>query len=124
MEVLKIKNFLVVGGLGTVINYLVFFLFFKFFGIGYIVASTAGYIAGLVFGYSFNRRITFKSENPRKMLELVRYVTVYSISLLLSLLFLHLLIKTFSLNPYLANISAIVLSTVTNFLGCTFFVFI
>ena len=119
----QFQKFLGVGLISTAINYGLFFISFRFFHIHYIVSSVVGYCSGVLFGFSVNRSWTFRSLETRKYRELFFYLMVYFSSLILSILFLRFLVLTLYLSPLLANIFAIGLSTVTNFLGCKLLVF-
>lgn len=119
----EFQKFLVIGGLSTAINYGVFYGLFHFNFTSYIVAAISGYIIGLLFGYLFNRAWTFSSTNNKKVEEFTKYIGVYMASLVLSMFFLTLLVEQIGLSPLIANIFAIGLSTITNFLGCKLLVF-
>jgi putative flippase GtrA len=122
----QLVKFLVVGGLCTVLNYTVFYLNYSVIQINYVVASGIGYITGLILGYYLNRNWTFATEKShnQKRREFVIYITVYLISLVLSLLLVALLVDVLRFNPLLANVFAIGLSTITNFIGLKLVVFI
>lgn len=119
----QVQRFIIVGIMATVLNYGLFFLLFKFLSIHYIVASVVGYSAGLLFGFFFNRSWTFRSLETRLRREAFSYVGIYLASLILSMFFLQFLVVMVQLQPVLANVFAIGLSTVINFLGCKLFVF-
>lgn len=119
----QFQKFAIVGVTNTIIGYGVFFLFFHFFSLHYIFAAITGYIAGLLWGFFFNRAWTFQSIEKRRLHQFSLFASVYLISLVLSMLFLYFLVRTMGFDPRLANVFAIGLSTITNFFGCKFFVF-
>ncbi len=119
----QFKKFVFIGLSSTAINYGVFFVLFQFFQIYYALAHVIGYILGVVFGYAFNRSWTFDSVIPKKKVEFVLYFTVYILSLMTSVAALQILVEVSELNPLIANILSIGVSTITNFLGCKFLVF-
>ena len=117
-------KFIIIGVVSTLINYGVFFALYSWFDIHYVVSSGIGYVIGLLVGYLFNRNWTFTDDkSDEKTKEFVLYIAVYGVSLLLSLGTIALLVDSLAWNPLLANVIAIGVSTITNFVGLKFFVF-
>ncbi|MCB1176681.1 MAG: GtrA family protein, partial [Leptospiraceae bacterium] len=61
-EKIKVRlfKFLLVGGICTIINYIIFYVLYKYYGINYIVSSATGYIIGLIIGYYINKFWTYE----------------------------------------------------------------
>ncbi|MBP7282760.1 MAG: GtrA family protein [Leptospiraceae bacterium] len=116
-------KFLVVGGICTIINYIIFYVLFNYFGVQYLLSSAIGYTSGLVIGYYVNKFWTYQVERDSQEKYMFKYLFVYLASLGASTLFLKFLVEFLNLNPVLANIFAIGLSTITNFVGTNFLVF-
>ena len=120
---LKILRFAIVGGLSTLINYGSFAFLYKIIGLYYLLSSIIGYILGLLTGYALNKNWTFIAQVDENKSYLLGYFIVYIASLILSQLLLLLLVEKIGIVPLVANIFAIMLSTILNFLGANFFVF-
>lgn len=120
---IQLKKFVLIGFLSTAINYAVFVIFYKFFGVHYAFSHVIGYVLGVVFGYTFNRSWTFDSVIPKKKIEFILYFSIYISSLILSVAVLQILVEFLKLNPLVANILSIGCSMFTNFLGCKLLVF-
>lgn len=119
----QFQRFAVVGVANTTIGYSVFFLLFHFVHLYYILSAVLGYVSGLLFGFTFSRRWAFRSSDVRRGRQLLRFGSVYLTSLALSMLFLKFLVAMLRFDPRIANVFAIGLSTMTNFLGCKYVVF-
>ena len=126
----ELKNFIykgykfgVVGIVSTAINYGVFAFFYKIGNVQYIISSVAGYVCGLLIGYQINKNWTFIGQVDKSKIYIVSYISVYVVSLGSSQIFLLFLVEILLVNPMYANILAIVLSTLMNFLGTYLFVF-
>jgi uridine kinase/putative flippase GtrA len=119
---IAVQRFLIIGALSTAINYAIFFALFSI-GIHYALASAVGYVAGLIFGYAFNRSWTFSSVTQSMAGEFFAYMSVYALSLGLSIAALQLLVERGGIAPMLAQIGAIGVSTILNFIGLKLFVF-
>ncbi|NGZ77848.1 GtrA family protein [Saccharibacillus sp. VR-M41] len=81
-------RFAVVGVSNTVVDFVVFFLLQSLIG---PFAQAAGYAAGTANSYYWNRRWTFKTDQPRQKGELLRFLVVNATVALLTSLLLALL---------------------------------
>nr|WP_246739714.1 GtrA family protein [Martelella sp. HB161492] len=114
---------MIVGGASTVINYCFFYVLFELAGTDYSLAFVVGFLAGLGFGYIFNKIWTFQVREASTLAVVSKYVAVYMVSLGLGIAFFRLLVEVFGLDPLLGNLITICLTTCTNFLGTRLLVF-
>ena len=126
----ELKSFLhkgfkfgIVGVLSTIINYGTFVFLYKIISVYYLISSISGYVFGLLFGYYINKNWTFNAQVIQKKIYIIKYINVYFISLVSSQSFLFFLVESLLIKPQYANIFAIILSAVMNFLGINLFVF-
>lgn len=118
----QVSTFLLIGGISTVINYSLFFVFFVFFTLNYLLSAALGYISGMIFGFFYNRKYTFYSRvKIRRPLSV--YVVVYFSSLFLGLFLLNFFVSNFNTNVLLTNFFLLILTTLTNFFGIKILVF-
>ena len=115
-------KFICVGAVCTVINYFSFFLLLNFFYTNFFLASASGYLIGLLFGYFFNRVWTFQADEDF-LIQKIKYLSTYIFSLIIGLLALNVLVKKLNLEPEIANIYVILVTTILNFLGTKVWVF-
>lgn len=118
-----LPRFLIVGGLSTVINYLVFLALFSNGWLDYVAASAVGFLSGVAFGYVLNKRWTFGVKAPSTPGIVVRYLAVYLASLCMGLMVIHALVTFANVDPLIANAVSIVFTTCTNFIGTRYMVF-
>jgi len=119
----EFPRFLVVGGASTALNYAIFFLLLRFFGVFYPLASALGYGAALLVGYCANRTWTFDHKKKHSSRLFASYLLVYGFSLSISLGFLVVLVDILGVSPEWGNLVALGISTILNFLGLRLFVF-
>jgi putative flippase GtrA len=119
----QFRNFAVVGVVSTICNYSIFFVLLRYLGVQYILASAIGFILGIFISYELNRRVSFESGGYAKKKEFMLYVSVCLFSLVLSLITLRSLVEFFNVHVLLANLCAIGVSTITNFIGAKIIVF-
>ncbi len=116
--------FVVVGLISAVANYGIFYILLRSAHWQYQLASATGFVSGMAVGYPLNRSWTFQQKRDHgNFRRLPHYILVYLISLAASLLFLYVLVDLLGLDARLANLFAIGLSTMTNFVGTRFWVF-
>jgi len=118
----QLSKFLAVGIFCTGLNYLSFLFLFKLADVNFLIASSAGYLFGLLFGYSLNRSWTFKS-NISSITIKISYFLMYVFSLVTGLVMLNMLVVKLNLLTEIANIIVIGYTTILNFLGIKFLVF-
>ncbi len=107
------------------LNYATFLGLFVTLSISYVMAGVIGYVIGMLFGYVVNRFWTFSDSNAEwHWGEVVAYGGVYTVSLLLNTLVLVGCVEIVGLSPLLANFCAIGISTISNYLGLRYVVFV
>jgi len=94
----RFPKFLIVGGLNTALNYLVW-AFFIFLGLGYFLATTFAFIIGLFINFKSQAKFVFNSKSNRPFFL---YVVCWLIIYLAHLGFLRLLMSI-GVNTYLAG---------------------
>ncbi len=115
-------KFLVVGGISTVLNYSLFYVLHRWMQANVILSSSSGYVFGLVVGFILNHYWTYSVEKFYWS-KAAGYLLVYSISLGVSQLFLHVAVNKAGLNAFLMNVVAIGISTALNFIGLQFYTY-
>lgn len=115
-------HFVFIGIISTAINYTLFSFLFFFSLFSYVVSSGIGYVSGMIFGFVYNRKLTFYSKEKVQRSFFV-YLFVYLFSLALSLFLLDFFVENYNTNIPLTNLSLLVLAAVTNFLGVKIFAF-
>lgn len=108
-------KFLLVGSVSTTINYGIFALLFRS-GFHYLLAAAIGFLSGVFLAFFLNKRYTFESKEKEHAKQMVQYYGVNIFSLVVNLFSLAIFVKA-GINVYIANLIAIGISTITNFLG-------
>ena len=123
---LQFGRFVVVGVISTIVNYSTFYALYKLLEVNYLIASSVGFMAGVGVGYFINKSWTFEYTLSSPIVNsklVVKYYLVYGFSLLLSLGFLKITVAYFKVDPIVANLLAIGITTITNFCGIKLLVF-
>ena len=114
-NIIKFFKFALVGFSNTLVNYLVFLLIFKVFGIFYMFASAIGYITAVFNSYFWNLRWTFKSKHSVNVFG--KFVIVNIASLSLNLLIMRTLVEAMLIDELISQIFAIIGALIINFSG-------
>jgi putative flippase GtrA len=115
-------RFVVVGGICTAVNYVIFFVLDRYIGVHYLIASTIGFLTGLVCGFYINKYWTFSKEDADKS-YFVKYLLLYSFSLAVNLFILNFLVENYQVHKMVAQVIATGTTVLSNFFGSKVLVF-
>lgn len=110
---IELIRFLFIGGINTLLTYLLFLLFYSF-GLHYALALTYVSIITITHAYLWQRYWVFKSSNKIPK-ELAKFISVYGASFIFNLLFLSLLVETLKIDPRVGEIIALGIAAVLTF---------
>lgn len=124
----EIINYLIVGGLTTLISLVVYYgAVFTFLdpnnAVQLQIANILSWIAGVTFAYFTNRRFVFESENPDKLKEATKFVGSRISTLLLDMLVMFVGTTLLGFNDKIIKLVSQVLVIVGNYLISKLFVF-
>ena len=114
----KFIKFCLVGGLATILNYIIFYILLHFANLHYLLSAAIGFMSGVVLGFILNSYFTFQAKGSP-----IKYFAVYCVTLILSLLILKIQVEYIGINVYIANVITIGLITFVNFTSVRKFVF-
>ena len=110
-------RFLLVGGISTLINYIIFSALLTFLKQLPVIATAFGYVSGVGVGFFGNKYYSFQSFS-KDISETLRYLGVYLSTFLVSLVLAHFINAN-----VLSYLFIVGVTTVLNYLGCQFLVF-
>jgi putative flippase GtrA len=114
---LQLVRFGLVGGVGFVVNLVVYTLCVHVAGIDYHVAAVAAWLVAVVNNFVLNRHWTFDARGGRAGFQAVRFVAVSLVALGFSLLLLMLFVEVVSVAKVPAQALAVAGAMPLNFLG-------
>lgn len=117
----KRVRFLMVGGINTAVGY-GFYALFIALGLNAYLATTLSTVLGVINSYFWNKYFTFRQ--PKKSLsELLRFVTVYTISYGANLVLVYLFVDYWGIDKYLSGVLCLFVTTLVSYVGHNFFSF-
>jgi len=115
-------KFGVVGSLNTIIDFIVYTVLTAV-GINYLLSQILSYSCGLLNSYFVNRKWTFKQKEKASLKEFGRFLAVNVVTLLLTLLLLHIFYRELGVNLLLSKLIVTAIGTIFNFIGTRLLVF-
>lgn len=119
---LELISYVIVGGLTTLVNFVVFFLCTSL-GLHWFFANVLSWVAAVLFAYAANRKYVFKSSANDKKSEFFQFVSLRLLTLVVETALLFACIQLLDIHE---NISKIIVSFVTvigNYVFCKFLIF-
>lgn len=122
----EIIGYLIFGGLTTVVNIVVFYLFDSVFEVHYLIANAIAIVVSILFAFFTNKKYVFKSSTPTVQLWLKEFSLFVSFRLL-SAVFdmgsMWLLVDGLNLNANVAKVITQFIVVVLNYGFSKFFIF-
>lgn len=113
-DVGRLTRYLVAGGLAASAHLVTLALLVEFAGLRPVVASTAGFVVGLIVSYTLQRRWVFASTGRHRTL-LPRFLTVIALALALNTVVVHVGTEVFSVHYALVQLVAFGLIPLNNY---------
>lgn len=122
----EIINYIVVGGVTTIISILSYYLFRIILSsntnLNVQISTILSWVVAVTFAYFANRIFVFKSNNSRKT-EAVKFVTSRIMSLLIEMLVMFILTSVVKINDKVAKVLVQFIIVILNYLFSKIFVF-
>lgn len=115
----NIKDFMlyvIVGGIATVCEWIIFYILNTTFAWHYILATVIAYILSTFVNWAAGRIIMFKKTEKGLLHEITSIYAASVIGLLLNMLIMWLMVDLFSINSMLSKVIATGLVFIWNFL--------
>ena len=124
----EIINYLIVGGLTTLIALAVYYVsVFTFLNpnnpLELQIANVLSWCAGVTFAYFTNRKFVFESKNEKKLQEATKFVSSRIATLLLDMFVMFLGVTVLKFNDKIIKIISQILVIVGNYVLSKLFVF-
>ena len=96
-NIIELLNYVVVGGLTTLVNFVVYF-FCTHIQLHYLIANVIAWIFAVLFAYIANRKYVFKSEGNDQKAEFIQFVSLRAVTLVVESLLLFVCIQLAAMN--------------------------
>jgi len=116
-------KFGIVGIVSTAIDWGLFYLLNFSFGIYYLTAKVLSFAVAVINSFVWNRRWTFRSQNPNRNQEFVKFLVIALVGLSLNTLIMYLAVSIFHTRKIVGLIFATGIVTFWNFLANKYWTF-
>jgi len=117
-------KFAVVGGIGTLVNLSILYIFTDIIGVLYLISAAIAFNVALVNNYILNKIWTFKEDVKERILgKGIKYAIICIFALFVNLLVLFFLVEFFLIYYLFSQVGAIIAAFMINFIGNRFWTF-
>lgn len=111
----QLVKFSIVGTINFILDWTIYLTLTRFLGVYYVLAKALSFVAGATSSFIFNRRWTFRSTNPRRFRQLVKFLFVAVVGLGLNTMILYIAVEYFKLHDIIGLLFATAMVTFWNF---------
>lgn len=112
-----------IGAVTAAIYFLLMWVSESILGFNYIAAISIAYVLSTIFHYFANRRFTFSAVEGRQVQQLMRYMVMWGLNYLITLLVVDVCVKRFLLSPYVGVCASVVFTMLTGYVLARYWVF-
>lgn len=109
----EMLSYVFVGGMTTLVNYVVYFILLKIHS-HWLIANSISWFFAVLFAYYTNKRYVFKSKNEVKK-EFISFVLLRFMTLLIENVCLYLLIDLMNIQPMISKILVSFITILSNY---------
>lgn len=119
----EIINYLIVGGMTTLVSISIYALFTKCFHINYMIANVISWIISVLFAYITNRIFVFKSKSENIVLEIYQFFKYRIFSFLIEIFLMYVFVELINIDDMISKVIVQIIVIVLNYVFSKLFVF-
>lgn len=122
----EIINYLIVGGLTTLVSIAFYALFTKLFHVNYMISNVISWIVSVTFAYVTNKVFVFKSKCDTQeavLVEIYQFFKYRLFSLLIDILLMYVCVELINIDDMIAKVIVQIIVIILNYVFSKLFVF-
>ena len=122
----EIINYLIFGGLTTLVSILTYALFAKIFLINYLISNVLSWIIAVMFAFITNKLYVFESkskDNKNVVKEITNVFFFRIVSLIIEMIIMYVFVDLLSIDDLITKIIAQIIVILSNYIFSKVFVF-
>ena len=122
----EIINYLIFGGLTTLISIITYALFAKIFLINYLISNVLSWIIAVMFAFITNKLYVFESKSKDKKIvfkEITNFFFFRIVSLIIEMIIMYVFVDLLSIDDLITKIIAQIIVILSNYIFSKVFVF-
>lgn len=120
---LAFLKFGIVGAITAAIYFLVMWVADSMLGLSYIVAVSVAYFVSTAFHFLANRHFTFRSEGEQHGHQIIRYLVMWLLNYLITIVVVSVSVERFLLSPYIGVCISVVFTVFIGYVLARYWVF-
>ena len=116
-------KFGLVGASSTIIDWGIYLVLTRFLGIYYIMAKILSFSIAVINSYIWNRRWTFRSNNPQKLREFIKFLIIAFVGVVLNSMIMYIVVDFVHLSDLYGLVFASGIVMFWNFLANKYYTF-
>ncbi len=116
-------KFGIVGASSTIIDWGIYLLLTRIFGLFYLMAKILSFGVAVLNSYIWNRRWTFRSNDPRKLKQFIKFLTISMVGLVLNSTIMFIAVSKIKLHDIYGLVLATAIVLIWNFLANKYYTF-
>ncbi|MBM2820660.1 MAG: hypothetical protein HW405_420 [Candidatus Berkelbacteria bacterium] len=116
-------KFALVGVSSTAIDWGIYLILTRFIGVYYLMAKVLSFAISMINSYIWNRRWTFKSNDPAKLREFIKFLTIALVGVVLNTFIMYMIVDLVHLGDLYGLVFASAIVMFWNFLANKFYTF-
>lgn len=116
-------KFGIVGVTSTIIDWGIYLLLTRIFGVFYLMAKILSFAVAVLNSYIWNRRWTFRSNDPAKLRQFIKFLTISIVGVVLNTLIMYIAVDKIKLHDIFGLVLATAIVMIWNFLANKFYTF-
>ncbi len=119
----EVINYLIVGGMTTLVSILIYAVCTKCFHINYMISNVISWIFSVLFAYIFNRIFVFKSKNNNIFVEVYQFFKYRIFSFLIEIFLMYVFVELISIDDMISKVIVQIIVIILNYVFSKLFVF-
>ncbi len=116
-------SYLIIGGCNTIFSFLLFTLFWRFFNLNYILATTCTYAMTACVQFFANRKVSFKCTSGNIRHQMIKYLLMLATNYLVTISVMHFNVAILGLSPYIGMCMSTACTATLSFILFKFWIF-
>ena len=122
----EVIDYIIFGGLTTLVNLIAFYIFDTLIGWPYLVANAMAIILSILFAYVTNKMFVFRTKElgaKENVLEFIKFIGFRGVSGLADMMTMWILVDLITMNTNIAKLLTQFIVVVLNYVFSKFFIF-
>ena len=122
----EVIDYIIFGGLTTLVNLIAFYIFDTLIGWPYLVANAIAIILSILFAYVTNKIFVFRTKElgaKENVLEFIKFIGFRGVSGLADMMTMWILVDLITMNTNIAKLLTQFIVVVLNYVFSKFFIF-